>query len=97
MTELLAIFGPHDSDSELIGEIERVHPDRVAVLIEGVDFDWAHDEGPTGRALRERMAALLALVERRTGAAVVGLAGDRAQLAGRHFDRELSARQPVAA
>lgn len=97
MTDLLAIFGPNDSDSELLTEIERLRPDRVTVLLEGVDFDWANDRGPAGEALRDRMAALMALIERRTGATVTGLAGDREQLAGWRFDREVSARQPIAA
>ena len=97
MSELLAIFGPNDSDSELLTEIERMRPARVTVLLDGVDSDWALDEGPTGIALRDRMAALLALIERRTGAAVTGLAGDRDQLLGWRFDREVSARQPIAA
>ena len=48
-------------------------------------------------ALRDRLAALMALIERRTGATVVGVAGDREQLLGWRFDRELSSRLPVAA
>jgi hypothetical protein len=97
MSELLAVFGPNDSDSELLTEIERLHPTRVTVLLDGVDSTWALDEGPTGDALRERMAALLAVIERRTHATVTGLAGDRTQLEGWRFDREVSARLPVAA
>jgi hypothetical protein len=97
MSDLLAIFGPNDTDSELLTEIERLHPDRVTVLIEGTDSDWASDNSYFGEALRERMAALLALIERRTGATVVGAAGDRDQLEGWRFDREVSARLPIAA
>jgi len=97
MSELLAIFGPNDSDSELIGEIERLHPSRVTVLLDGVEGDWACDEGPTGEALRSRMAGLLALIERRTGATVTGLACRREQLRGWRFDREVTGRQPVPA
>ena len=97
MSDLLAIFGPNDTDSELLTEIERLHPDRVTVLIEGTDSDWASDNSYFGEALRERMAALLTLIERRTGATVVGAAGDRDQLEGWRFDREVSARLPLAA
>ena len=97
MSDLLAVFGPNDTDSELLTEIERLHPDRVTVLIEGTDSDWASDDSYAGEALRERMAALLALIERRTGATVVGAAGDRDQLAGWRFDREVSGRLPLAA
>jgi len=97
MSDLLAIFGPNDTDSELLTEIERLHPDRVTVLIEGAENDWASDDSSFGAALRERMAALLTLIERRTGATVVGAAGDRDQLEGWRFDREVCARLPLAA
>jgi hypothetical protein len=96
MNELLAIFGPDDTDSELLTEIERLHPTRVTVLLDAGDIDWASDDGPAGAALRERMAALLALIEHRTGATVTGLAGDRGQLEGWRFDREVSAAIPAA-
>ncbi|HLH65779.1 MAG TPA: hypothetical protein VKV27_08750 [Solirubrobacteraceae bacterium] len=95
MSDLLAIFGPTDSDEKLIGEIERLRPSRVTVLIEDVGADWAQDETPAGRRLRERLAALLSAIERRTGATVTGLAGSRAQLAGWRFDREVSGQRPV--
>jgi hypothetical protein len=97
MTELLAIFGPTDADSALITEIERLRPRRVTVLLEGAHPGWAEDDGPAGVALRERMAALLALIERRTGAAVEAVGGDPDQLAGRRFDRTVALRQPIAA
>jgi hypothetical protein len=99
MSDLLAIFGPSDSisDSDVLTEIERLHPTRVTVLIEGAGADWAFEEGPSADAIRDRLAALMALVERRTTATVLGTAGDRAQLLGWRFDRELSGRIPVAA
>ena len=99
MSDLLAIFGPNDtpSDSDLLTEIERLRPTRVTVLIADADADWTSNEGPAAGALRDRLAALMALVERRTGATVIGTAGDRDQLLGWRFDRELSSRIPVAA
>jgi hypothetical protein len=97
MSDLLTVFGPTDADSELLTEIERLHPTRVTVLIEGAGSDWAHDDTPTAEALRDRLAALMALIERRTGATVVGAVGGRDQLLGWRFDRELSSRVPVAA
>jgi len=97
MSDLLAIFGPSDSDDKLIGEIARLHPSRVTILIEDVSPDWAQDETADGRGLRDRLAALLAAIERRTGATVTGLAGSRAQLAGWRFDREVSGRRPLPA
>ena len=113
MSDVLAIFGPDDTDSELITELERLHPTRVTVVLDtgpgrgfakdarpgtgGVDCDWAADDGPTAAALRERMAALLTLIERRTGATVTGVAGGRDQLVGWRFDREVSVRVRLAA
>jgi hypothetical protein len=97
MSDLLAIFGPTDADSELLTEIERLHPHRVTVLIEGADTDLAGEHSPAADALRDRLAALIALIERRTGATVIGAAGDRAQLEGWRFDRELSSRAPAFA
>lgn len=97
MSDLLAIFGPTDTDSDLLTEIERLHPSRVTVLIDGADPDWATADDEIAAALRDRMAALLTLIERRTGATVVGIAGDRAQLDGWRFDRELGSQLPIAA
>ena len=97
MSDLLAIFGPSDSDADLISEIARLHPTRVTVLIEDVDANWAFDETPTGLELRNRLARLMAAIERDTGAIVTGLAGSRAQLIGWRFDREVTGRTPVAA
>jgi hypothetical protein len=87
MSDLLAIVGPSQSDDELLDEIARRHPDRVTVLVEDGDSDWAADESNRGIALRDRIANLLAAIERRTGAIVVGMAGSREQLRGWRFDR----------
>src|ERR1700729_3125343 len=97
MSDLLAIFGPSDSDTDLISEISRLHPTRVTVLIEDVDANWAYDDSSAGVELRDRLAALMAPMERETGATVPGLAGPRDQLIGWRFDREVSGRTPVAA
>ena len=97
MSDLLAIVGPFEADDELLEEIERRHPDRVTVLLEEGDGNWADDESSSGRALRDRLAALLRAIEQRTGAAVVGLAGSRDQLRGWRFDRIIGGRSPLAA
>jgi hypothetical protein len=98
MTDLLAIVGVEDYDEELLDEIARRRPDRVTVLVEEGDRGWAYDESSAGRATRDRIASLLHLIERRTGAPVVGLAGDRSQLLGWRFDRVVGdGRMPVAA
>jgi hypothetical protein len=91
MSDLLAIFGPAETDAELLCEIAKARPGRVTILIEDVDSQLA------GEPLRERLAVLMASIESRTGATVVGLAGDRAQLLGWRFDRELTSRVAVPA
>jgi hypothetical protein len=96
-TDLLAIIGSEGVDHELVEEIARGRPHRVTVLIEGGDPDWAADDSDAGLALRDRLATLLAVIEQRTGAAVVGLVGDRKQLDGWRFDRVVTARLPLAA
>jgi hypothetical protein len=87
MSDLLAIVGQGQSDDELLDEIARRHPQRVTVLVEDEDGDWGADESSRAAALRDRIANLLAAIERRTGAVVVGLAGSREQLRGWRFDR----------
>jgi hypothetical protein len=96
MSDLLAIVDKTNTDEELLDEIVRRHPDRVTVLVENDQFDWGSDDSVRGRALRDRIAELLAKIEVRTGAAVVGLAGSRDQLSGWRFDRVVGGRGPVA-
>jgi hypothetical protein len=93
MSDLLAVITPEDRDSELLAELERRHPHRVTVLLEGGSLE---DESETATALRDRLAALLGAIEERTGAIVVGLAGDRDQLRGWRFDRIVGGRRPLA-
>lgn len=97
MSDLLAIFGSSDSDIDLISEISRMRPSRVTVLIEDADPNWAYDDSAAGVELRDRLASLMAAIERDTGASVTGLAGSRNQLLGWRFDREVSARALLAA
>ena len=96
MSDLLAIVGPQDRDRELLEEIARRRPDRVTVLVEDGDRDWASDESSKGRAIRDRIATLLHAIEQRTGAIVVGLAGSRSQLLGWRFDRVVGERPSFA-
>ncbi|HEY2260352.1 MAG TPA: hypothetical protein VGH45_11595 [Solirubrobacteraceae bacterium] len=97
MSDVLAIFGPADSDPELLEAITVFRPDRVTVLIEDAEAGLVGEESEAGDAVRDRLADLMAAVEGRTGAAVVGVTGDRSQLAGWRFDRELAPRVPIAA
>ena len=97
MSELLAIVGPSDGDEELLEAIAHRRPTRVTVLVENSTPDWGSDDSDAGRAIRDRLAALLSSIERRTGAVVVGLAGSRDQLRGWRFDRVVSGRIPLAA
>jgi hypothetical protein len=96
MTDLLAIISRQSLDERILDEIERRRPDRVTVLLEDGESDWASDESPSGHALRDRLAALMAAIEQRTGAIVVGLAGSREQLRGWRFDRVVGGPQPLA-
>ncbi len=77
------------SDADLLAAIAAYHPDRVTVLIER-ETDLADEQSSEADALRDRLAELMAAIERRTGATVLGLAGDRSQLLGWRFDRELA-------
>jgi hypothetical protein len=95
MTDVLAIISRQEADDGILDEIERRRPDRVTVLLEDGEPDWADDDSPRGRALRDRLAALLSAIEQRTGAVVVGLAGSREQLRGWRFDRVIGGRQPL--
>jgi hypothetical protein len=99
MSELLAITNitASDLDQELVEQVTGHHPKRVTVMIEGADADWAADETETGHELRDRMAFLLAAIERSTGATVVGVACDDDQIAGWRFDRTVRVGVPVAA
>lgn len=96
MSDILAIVDQTNTDEELVDEIARRHPDRVTVLVEDGQLDWGSDDSPRSRALRDRLAQLLAAIEQRTGAVVVGLAGSREQLRGWRFDRIVGGRGPVA-
>jgi hypothetical protein len=89
MSDVLAIFGTADGDAELLSEIATCHPRRVTVLLEDGHADLLNQESAEGRAARDRLAGAMSEIERTTGATVVGLAGDRAQLVGWRFDREL--------
>lgn len=97
MSDLLAIVGAAEADQELLEEIAQRHPDRVTVLVEDGDETWGSGESETSRAVRDRLAELLHAIEQRTGASVVGLAGDREQLAGWRFDRVVRSHAPLAA
>ncbi len=97
MSDLLAIVGPTGSEEELLEEIAYARPDRVTVLVETTDTDWGSDESEPARAVRDRIARLLAKIERRTGAIVVGTAGSLEQLRGWRFDRVVGARAALAA
>ena len=98
MSELLAIVGSAEEDEELLQEIAQGRPTRVTVLVEASRPDWASDESDAGQATRDRLATLLSSIETRTGATVVGLAGDRDQLRGWRFDRVVNGgRVPLAA
>ena len=97
MSDLLAIVGPSDTDTQLLEEIASWRPDRVTVLLKDGDRDWALDDSLSGIDRRDRIAQLLARIEQQTGATVVGLAGDSDQLRGWRFDRVIPGHAALAA
>jgi hypothetical protein len=91
MTDVLAVIRHQDGAAELLDELARRPPDRVTVLLEADAPDWGSDDSEAGVDRRDRLAALLHAIEDRTGAVVVGLAGDSDQLRGWRFDRVVRA------
>jgi hypothetical protein len=97
MSDILAIVDQDSTDDQLVEEIARRHPDKVTVLLQDGALDSSLDDSPRGRARRDRLAQLLAKIEQRTGAVVVGLAGSREQLRGWRFDRIIGDSGPLSA
>jgi hypothetical protein len=84
--EILLIAGPDGRDDELVAAAAAHRPRRVTVLIEARDPSWSWSGRRVASLRRDRLAALLTAVERATGASVVGLVGDPAELALAGFD-----------
>ena len=91
MTDVLAVIRPQDGAAQLLDELARRRPHRVTVLLEDHAPGWGTDDSQAGVARRDRLAALMHAIEDRTGAVVVGLAGDSDQLHGWRFDRVVRA------
>ena len=89
MTSVLAIASDPALDPSLVEEVKTTRPDRVTVLLLASGFaadTWASRDGPRERALRDRLALLLARIEARTGAFVSGLVGDTDAVDGADYD-----------
>jgi hypothetical protein len=99
MSDLLAIThaSASDLDDELVEEVTRHRPSRVTILIEGASPACGDDESELGDELRDRLAYLLAAIERNTGATVAGVACDDGQLGGWRFDWTVRGGAAVAA
>lgn len=91
MTDVLAVISPADGAEELLRDLTTCRPHRVTILLDEEARDWGSDDSTAGVARRNRLAALLQAIEDRTGAIVVGLAGDADQLRGWRFDRVVRA------
>lgn len=95
--EILLIAGPEGRDDELVAAASAHRPRRVTVLIEAHDPTWGWSSGRAALARRDRLATLLTAVECATGASVVGLVGDAAQLELGRFDAVLAGPAPLHA
>jgi hypothetical protein len=84
--EILLIAGPGGRDDELVAAAAAHRPRRVTVLIEARDPSWGWSERRVASVRRDRLAEILTAVERATGATVVGLVGDAADLELGGFD-----------
>lgn len=84
--QILLIAGPDGHDDELVAVTAAHRPRRVTVLIEADDPSWSWSERRSASARRDRLAELLTTVERATGASVVGLVGNPAELELGGFD-----------
>jgi len=83
---ILLIAGPEGRDDELVAAAAAHHPRRVTVLIEAEDPNWGWSEQRVASARRDRLARLLTAVEQATGATVVGLVAERAEIDRQGFD-----------
>jgi hypothetical protein len=100
MTSVLAIASDPALDPSLVEEVKTTRPDRVTVLLLASGFaadTWAWRDGPRERALRDRLALLLARIEARTGAFVSGLVGDSDAVDGADYDDVVRAPGVLAA
>lgn len=100
MTSVLAIASDPALDPALVEEVKTTRPDRVTVLLLASGFaadTWAWRDGPRERALRDRLALLLARIEARTGAFVSGLVGDSDAVDGADYDDVVRASGVLAA
>jgi hypothetical protein len=101
MSNVLAIASETALDRDLVADVAARFPSRVTVLILSSGFAadrWAAGDGPRERAIRDRLAGLLAEVEDLTGAEVAGLVGDTAQVEHLRFDDVVRATPlPIAA
>lgn len=94
---ILLLAGPHArDDARLVAAAAALRPAHVTVLIEGGDASWGWSEQRDAAARRDRLAHLLTAVEQATGATVVGIAGDPAELAHDRFDAVLGAERAPA-
>lgn len=91
--EILLIAGLEGGDDQLVAAAAAHRPRRVTVLLEANDPNWGWSSGRAALARRDRLATLLTAVERATGASVVGVVGDPAELQLDGFDAVVGGRQ----
>jgi hypothetical protein len=97
MNDILLIAGPEGHDDELVTAAAAHRPLRVTVLIDAHDPNWAWSDTRAATARRDRLARLLSTIERKTGAAVVGMVGDPVELRLDGFDAVVRAQGLLSA
>lgn len=97
MNDILLIAGPEGHDAELVASAAAYAPRHVTVLVEADDPQWATSDLPDAAARRDRLASLLTATALATGAGVVGMVGDPANMQVRGYDAIVGARTLLTA
>jgi len=87
--DILLIAGPEDHDAELVAAAIAAHPHRATVLLAPDAPTWTWNDFAAEHERSDRLAALIAQIERSTGALVIGLLGDPALVDTSNYDAVL--------
>lgn len=84
--DILLIAGPEDHDADLVAAAIAAHPRRATVLLSPDAPTWTWNDVIAERERSDRLAGLIARIERSTGALVIGLLGDPAHVDTSGYD-----------